>query len=55
MPKRNETLSFTTSFIGTNRASASTIIVDTSYPMRYTSRYSTVANGSNAITAIDEG
>ena len=37
MPKRNETLKFSTAFQGTARASAQTTIVDTSYPMRYKS------------------
>lgn len=32
MPKRNETLKFTANFQGTARASASTTIVDKSYP-----------------------
>lgn len=55
MPKRNETLSFTTSFMGTNRASASTTIVDTSYPMTYTSKWATAAAGTTTITETDEG
>lgn len=55
MPKRNETLSFTTSFMGTNRASASTTIVDTSYPMTYTSKWATTAAGTTTITETDEG
>ncbi len=55
MPKRNELLKFTTSFLGTSRASAQTTIVDTSYPMTYNTRWSTNANGSGTITEINEG
>ncbi len=55
MPKRNETLKFSTSFLGTVRASATTTIVDTSYPMTYNTRWSTNANGSGTITEVNEG
>ena len=55
MPKRNETLKFSTSFLGSARASATTTIVDTSYPMTYNTRWSTNANGSGTITEVNEG
>lgn len=55
MPKRNETLKFSTSFLGTVRASATTTIVDTSYPMTYNTRWSANANGSGTITEVNEG
>ena len=55
MPKRNETLKFSTSFLGTNRASAQTTIVDTSYPSTYNTKWSNNSNGTDTITSVNEG
>lgn len=55
MPKRNETLKFSTSFLGTVRASATTTIVDKSYPSTYNTRWSSNQWGSDTIYETDEG
>lgn len=55
MPKRNETLKFTANFQGTARASASTTIVDKSYPSTYNTRWSSNQWGSDTIYETDEG
>ncbi len=55
MPKRNETLKFTANFQGTARASASTTIVDVSYPSIYSTRWSSNPQGSDTILETDEG
>lgn len=55
MPKRNELLKFTTSFLGTSRASAQVTIVDTSYSSTYSTKWSTNNLGTDTITETDEG
>lgn len=55
MPKRNETLKFSVGFRGSERASATTTIVDISYPSTHSTRWSSNAQGSDTILETDEG